>query len=133
MCPDCNGLGTRLEVDPDLIVGDPTISLLDGALRFFGNMRKKRGSWLTGKLDTLAEHYGVALEQPWQDLPQRFRDAILYGSGDEEDALHLEQREVKTVPGRVRLFVPSGRWCTRSTGSSGRPSRRGRATTTPRS
>ncbi|HEX8037150.1 MAG TPA: excinuclease ABC subunit UvrA, partial [Ktedonobacterales bacterium] len=43
MCPDCNGLGTQLTVDPSLIVADASLSLLDGALRWFGNLRKKKG------------------------------------------------------------------------------------------
>ena len=99
--------GHRLEVDPDLIVGDPTISLLDGALRFFGNMRK-RGSWLTGKLDTLAEHYGVALEQPWQDLPQRFPRRHPVRLGRREDTLHLEQRERRQCLEVGRCLCPQG-------------------------
>ena len=42
MCPDCNGLGTKLEVDPALIVEHPDLSLLDGASRWYGNVRKKK-------------------------------------------------------------------------------------------
>ncbi len=84
MCLDCNGLGTKLEVDPALIVADPTVSILDGALRWYGNLRKKKNTWQQGQLASIAEHYGVDLETPWQDLPQQFRDTILYGSGDEK-------------------------------------------------
>lgn len=85
MCTDCRGLGMRLEVDPDLLVSDPQLSILDGALNWYGNLRKnKRSSWPLGPLDVIASHYNADLDTPWQDLPEDFRDAILYGSGDEE-------------------------------------------------
>lgn len=83
MCPDCNGLGTKIEVDVDLIIQDPDLSLMDGALRWYGELRKKRNGWGHRQLNAIAEHYGVNLETPWKDLPQTFRDVLLYGSGDE--------------------------------------------------
>jgi excinuclease ABC subunit A len=83
MCPDCNGLGTQIKVDLDLVIHDPSLSLLDGALRWYGNLRKKKRSWGQRQLEAIANHYGVDLDTPWQDLPQKFRDVILYGSGDE--------------------------------------------------
>ena len=85
MCPECNGLGTRLEVDPNLIVEHPELSLLDGASRWYGNLRKKKGSkyWL-GNLETMANHYAADLSLPWKDLPDKFRTVVLYGSGDEK-------------------------------------------------
>ena len=82
MCPQCNGLGVTLNVDPDLIVTQPHLSLLDGASPWFGNMRN-RVRWWARHLPTTAEHYGVDLEQPWQELPAEFRNVVLYGSGDE--------------------------------------------------
>jgi len=84
MCPDCNGLGTQLKVDPALIIRDPSVSIMDGALRWYGDLRKKKGSWTLRQLSSIATHYGADLEMPWQDLPQRFRDALFYGSGDEK-------------------------------------------------
>ena len=83
MCRECNGMGITLEVDPELIVVDPTISIMDGAIRFYGNLRKSKSA-PTHILVSIADHYGVDLETPWQDLPQSFRHVILYGSGDEE-------------------------------------------------
>ncbi len=82
MCPDCNGLGARQEVDPDLIVPNPTRSILDGAVRWYGEVRKKKG-WRSHHLRAIASHYGVDLETPWQDLPETFRHALLYGSDGE--------------------------------------------------
>jgi excinuclease ABC subunit A len=82
MCPDCNGLGTQMTVNPALIVHDPALSLMDGALRWYGELRKKKNGWTLRQLQSIADHYGVDLETPWQDLPQQFRDALFYGSGD---------------------------------------------------
>jgi len=88
MCPECNGLGTKLEVDPALIIHDPALSIMDGALRWYGNIRKKNSKWQIHQLESIARHYGIDLETPWQDLPQTFRDVLIYGSGDEK--IHFE-------------------------------------------
>jgi excinuclease ABC subunit A len=85
MCPDCNGLGVKLDVDPDLIVTKPHLSLLDGASPWYGNLRqtKPSGNWMRSELFALAELLNVDLELPWNELPKKFRDAALYGTGDE--------------------------------------------------
>ena len=83
MCPDCNGLGAQMAVDPQLIIADPNVSILDGALKWYGDLRKKKRSWHINHLNVLSKHYGVDIELPWKDLPKKFRDVILYGSGDE--------------------------------------------------
>ena len=87
MCPDCNGLGVQMAVDTQLIIADPNVSILDGALKWYGDLRKKNRSWQINHLKVLAKHYGVDIESPWKDLPKKFRDVILYGSGDE--AIHF--------------------------------------------
>ena len=84
MCPDCNGIGTQMLVDPDLIVEDPTLSIMDGALRWYGNVRKKKNKWTTSQLTAIAGHYGIDLDTPWQELPERFRHIMFHGSGDEQ-------------------------------------------------
>ncbi len=84
MCPDCNGLGTQADVDPALIIADPEISLLEGASRWYGDLTKKKQSWGLRQLRAIAEYYSVDLELPWRELPQWFRDVLLYGSGEEK-------------------------------------------------
>ncbi len=84
MCAVCNGLGNKLEVDPALIIENASLSIIDGALRWYGNMRKKKSHWQLDYVRSIAEHYNVDLEQPWQDLPQHFRDILIYGSGEEK-------------------------------------------------
>ncbi len=88
MCPDCNGLGTQMEVDVGLIVHDPSLSLLDGALRWFGELRKKKDSWTYRQVQAIVEHYGGDLDTPWQDLPQKVRDVLMHGSGGEKISFH---------------------------------------------
>ncbi|VAW30865.1 Excinuclease ABC subunit A, partial [hydrothermal vent metagenome] len=83
MCPDCNGIGTQMRVDPDLVVEDETLSIMDGALRWYGNVRKKKNKWRTAQLKAIGEHFKIDLDTPWQELPQSFRDKMFYGSGDE--------------------------------------------------
>ncbi len=84
MCPDCNGLGTQLKVDPSLIINDPSLSIMDGALRWFGEVRKKKTGGAIPFLQAMARHYGADLERPWQDLPQAFRDALIFGTEGEK-------------------------------------------------
>jgi excinuclease ABC subunit A len=85
MCSDCNGLGVKLDVVPELIVTDPDLSLLDGASPWYGELRKVKpsGNWMRSELFALADHMQVDLELPWRELPQAFQEAALYGSGDE--------------------------------------------------
>ena len=83
MCPDCNGLGTQIKVDPALIIQDPNKSLLEGALRWYGDLRKKRQSHQIRHLQTIAAHFGITdLDIPWKELPERFREALIFGSDD---------------------------------------------------
>jgi excinuclease ABC subunit A len=94
MCPQCNGLGVSLEVDPALIIEKPECSLIDGASRWHGDLRKQKSShYKMNSLKTLSDHYGVDLELPWKDLPQLFRDVILYGSGEEKIHFKFENQE----------------------------------------
>ncbi len=85
MCPDCTGLGVKLDIDPDLIITEPHLSLLDGASPWYGNLRqtKPSGNWMRSELFALADLMNVDLELPWNELPEKFQDAALYGTGDE--------------------------------------------------
>jgi excinuclease ABC subunit A len=84
MCDECNGLGVVLQVDPGLIITRPDLSLLDGASRWHGDLRKKGAhGWHVTNLKAVADHYGVDLDLPWNELPEKFRKVILYGSEGE--------------------------------------------------
>jgi excinuclease ABC subunit A len=74
-----------MQVDPELVINDPTVSLLDGASRWYGDLRKKKKeSWTRRNVQAIADHYGVDLELTWQELPESFRKVLLYGSGEEK-------------------------------------------------
>ena len=81
-CATCGGLGTKLEIDPDLIIGDPARSLEDGVIL----------PWSTGSTSTyyrqllraLAEHVGFDVATPWQDLRPEHKRAVLYGIAADE-------------------------------------------------
>ena len=89
MCEECNGLGIKLQVDAALIIEHPELSLMDGASRWYRDLRLKgENAWQTRNLISIAEHYGVDLNLPWNELPEAFRNVILYGSGGEK--VHFE-------------------------------------------
>jgi len=79
-CPSCNGLGYKLEFDPDLIVPDPERSIMDGAVVPWGNLAAKKGSWTLQMVSNLAKAYDFSLHTPWRDLPDIVKQLILYGS-----------------------------------------------------
>ncbi|WP_068067954.1 excinuclease ABC subunit UvrA [Nocardia xishanensis] len=80
-CPDCTGLGIRKEVDPDLVVPDPELSLAEGAIAPWS--RGQTAEYFTRLLSGLAEAIGFSMDTPWQDLPLKARKAVLEGSPDQ--------------------------------------------------
>ena len=82
-CPKCDGLGTELRFEADLIVPDPALSLKQGAVYPWA----KTGStspYYEQTLEALAKHFKVSMATPWEKLPKRVQEAILYGTGEEE-------------------------------------------------
>jgi excinuclease ABC subunit A len=83
MCPECNGLGVQLQVDPALIITKPQLSLMEGASPWYGELRKKAGNrWQIKNLEVIAEAYQADLNLPWNELPEEFRHVLLHGAGD---------------------------------------------------
>ncbi len=81
-CPTCGGLGVQLNVSPDLVVPDPTKSILGGAIAPWS-----RGGMLTQYdhlFEALHKKYKISLSKPWHTLSAEHRNIILYGTGDEE-------------------------------------------------
>jgi excinuclease ABC subunit A len=78
-CPRCSGLGVLLEVDERKIIPDPAKSVSDGAIALW-----KEGSehWRLRQIHTIAKHFKVSVDTPWQKLPEKARNCILYGSED---------------------------------------------------
>jgi excinuclease ABC subunit A len=77
-CVSCGGLGTRLEVTPELVVGDPSISILEGVILPWG---APTGHLRRSVIAGLEAHYGFDANSPWGQLRADVRDGLLYGSG----------------------------------------------------
>jgi excinuclease ABC subunit A len=77
-CDRCTGLGSQMEIDPDLVIPDPSLSINGGALAPWAGSTSTYYEQLT---EAIAEQYGVDLEAPWEDLPAEQRDPFLNGTG----------------------------------------------------
>ena len=94
-CTTCDGLGTRLEVDPELVIPDPDLSIEDGAIAPWASTRLE---YWNRVLEATAETHGFSLRTPWRRLPKAARDVVLYGS-DEEIYIRYRNRY-----GRMRSY-----------------------------
>ena len=95
-CPTCDGLGTRFEVDPDLVVRDPDLSLADGAIAPWSG---HRGEFFAGLLEAVAEDSGFSTSTPWRKLKKADQKAVLFGTGTRK--VHVQYRNRF---GRVRSY-----------------------------
>jgi excinuclease ABC subunit A len=80
-CPTCTGLGSRLEVDPELVIPNGRLTIAEGAIRPFN--RINADAWYTKKMQAVAERFGFSLQTPTGELKQEDLDRILYGTGKE--------------------------------------------------
>ena len=81
-CEVCDGLGTHMEVDPNLVVPDKTKSLIQGAIIPLGE--QPRGNWYGNILKSLAQHYNFNFTTPWIKLESSVRQMLLYGTGEKK-------------------------------------------------
>jgi len=79
-CPTCDGLGTILHFDTELVVPDERATLAAGAIAPWA---KSSSRYYAQTLESLASHMGLTVRTPWKDLPEAARQAILFGTGDE--------------------------------------------------
>ncbi len=87
-CSKCDGLGSITEFDPDLIIPDHELSLREGAVVIWANRSSVHFSEF---LDAVTKHYHVDIYAPFKDLPDRFKQALIHGSGDEEITFYFER------------------------------------------
>jgi excinuclease ABC subunit A len=78
-CPGCSGLGAKLEFDPDLVIPDKTLSFNEGGVIPYN----PDSAWNRSRFQALAKHYTFSLDTPFNKLPKKIVNAILYGSDDE--------------------------------------------------
>ena len=79
-CDYCDGLGSLYEIDPDLIIPNKELSIMNGAIATWGNGRLKSDSWTYAILVALSKEYDFSLETPIKDLPDKIIDILLYGT-----------------------------------------------------
>lgn len=79
-CDKCDGLGTLMEIDEDLVIPNKSKSILDGAIVTFGEGSLKEDSWTLSVLKALAREYKFSLDTPLDELPREKLDVILYGT-----------------------------------------------------
>ena len=82
-CPACDGLGTELKFEPDLVVPDASLSLRDGAIAPWSKTGATSPYYIQ-TLESVAKYYKASMVKPWSELPKKVRDAILFGTGDDE-------------------------------------------------
>ncbi len=87
-CPKCDGLGSTTEFDPDLIIPNPELSLREGAVALWANRNTVH---FIEFLDALTTHYGIDIYTPFKDLPERFKNSLLFGSENESITFYFER------------------------------------------
>src|SRR6478736_278178 len=96
-CPRCTGLGSMLEIDPDLLVPDPTLSIGEGALVPWS---VGGSSFYESVIQAIADRYEIDLELPWQDLSEEQQNLFLFGTGG--DRIYIQYRNRM---GRKRSYM----------------------------
>ncbi len=88
-CPDCFGLGYKMEFDEDLMIPDKSLSISQGAITVMGwQSCADKGSFTNAILRALAETYRFSLDTPFEDYPKEIHDVLIYGTGGREVKVH---------------------------------------------
>ncbi len=90
-CPTCTGLGVQLKVDPELVIPNPALSILDGAITASGWANVRGDTISRMYFEALAKKYHFRLDEPVRDLSDEAKKIILYGTGGEKLTLHYDQ------------------------------------------
>jgi excinuclease ABC subunit A len=101
MCVDCNGLGSRVEIDPQLVVPDESLSLDAGAIRPWGREISQKTSW-SGLRTQILKQLRVPFDVPWRRIPRRLRELVLHGAGERQFTV----RWVGKGGGRATFVMP---------------------------
>ncbi len=99
-CPDCAGLGYKMEFDPELLIPDRSLSIHEGAISCMGwQSSNKPGSFTYATLEALSKAYKFSLDTPFEKLSDKVQDMLIYGKGVKEVTVHYEgQRGVGDYP-----------------------------------
>ena len=95
-CPECYGLGYKMEFDPDLMIPDRTLSINQGAITVLGwQSCQQPGSFANAILQALAKEYHFDLDTPFGEYPQKIQDILLHGTGGKEVLVYYEGQRGK--------------------------------------
>ena len=90
-CPDCFGLGYRMEFEPELLIPDKSLSLNEGAISCMGwQSSKSSGSFTNAVLVAMAKEYDFSLDTPFKDLSPRIQEMLIHGTGGKEVLVHYK-------------------------------------------
>ena len=106
-CKTCSGLGTKLFIDPDLVVPDKNKSIADGAIPAWRRGGRRLILYYKMLLRGLAKHYGIDLETPWKDLPVRVQKEILHGSAGEIEFTYWRKGAWRKMPKKFEGVIPN--------------------------
>jgi excinuclease ABC subunit A len=98
-CPNCNGIGVHMEFSPELMIPDESLSLSEGAISVLGWQSSKDVKSFSGSLlAALAKHFKFSLDTPFEQLPQKIKDIIIYGTDESVDVHYSGQRGTGVYP-----------------------------------
>ncbi len=90
-CPDCYGLGYRMEFEPELLIPDKALSLNDGAISCMGwQSSKSSGSFTNAILVAMAKEFNFSMDTPFNELPEKIQEMLIYGTGGKEVLVHYK-------------------------------------------
>lgn len=95
-CERCDGLGTLMEIDEDLVVPNKDLSIRGGAISTWGDSRMKEESWTYCVLKALMEKYNFDLDTPYKDLPKKVQEVLMYGEPEKLKVTYTKEN-VKAV------------------------------------
>lgn len=101
-CPECKGLGTKLTVEPDLVIPNPKLTLAEGAVRPWSKTTSRQ-SWYMKILESVAREFGFSLNTPVKDLPKKYLDIVLYGTGEKKVHMVIEST---TSNSKIDTYTP---------------------------
>ncbi len=90
MCPECSGLGTIMDPDPDLILRSHDLSLGEGVVKFLGVLNENVNGWTYRRVQSVTKKFQFSMDTPWKEIPEDGKTAILYG-----------------IPPKIRDFDPA--------------------------
>ena len=111
-CPECNGIGSKMEIDPELIVPNPNLTLNEGAIAPWSKS-SKREIYYYQMLEAVSNHFNFSMDTPFNELPEEYQNTILYGCRDKiafsfkrKNKSYMVNRQFEgVIPRMERLYL----------------------------